>query len=124
MSGSSPDGASWDRYRSDNFATVKPEGQSAETWNWATDDTVMAATSGTGSVSRPSPSSTDEASISQKMLSATLGSVLNGLLGRRLYLCPYCRLVRGASEPGKILTTVFSDPSRCGSRQVAITIFN
>ncbi|KAL3467121.1 mitochondrial carrier domain-containing protein [Aspergillus heterothallicus] len=80
MSGSRPDGASWDRYRSDNFATVESEGQSAETWNWATDDTVMAATSGTGPASAPSPSPTGDASISQKMLSATLGSVLNGLL--------------------------------------------
>ncbi|KAL2856694.1 mitochondrial carrier domain-containing protein [Aspergillus pseudoustus] len=80
MSGSRPDGALWDRYRSDNFATVESESQLAEKWNWETDDTVMAATSGTGSVSTPNPSPTDDASISQKMLSATLGSVLNGLL--------------------------------------------
>ncbi|KAL2872543.1 putative mitochondrial carrier protein [Aspergillus lucknowensis] len=80
MSGPRPGGTSWDRYRSDNFATVESECQSAETWQWTTEDTAMAVNSGTGSVSTVNASSTDDASIAQKMVSATLGSVLTGLL--------------------------------------------
>ncbi|KAL4878972.1 mitochondrial carrier domain-containing protein [Aspergillus karnatakaensis] len=79
MSGPRTGGASWDRYRSNNF-TVESEGQSAETWHWKTDDTVMAATPGTGSGSTADASSVGEASIVQKMVSATCGSVLTGLL--------------------------------------------
>ncbi|KAL4807294.1 mitochondrial carrier domain-containing protein [Aspergillus unguis] len=78
MSAPGTQGTSWDRYRSNNLTTVEPESHSAETWN-AAQDTVMAATSGTGSAS-VNGSPAGEASISQKMISATFGSVLTGLL--------------------------------------------
>ncbi|KAI9370894.1 mitochondrial carrier domain-containing protein [Aspergillus egyptiacus] len=82
MSASRTNGTSWDRHRLDNFSTIESEGRSAETWHWVAEDTVMAATSGTRSVSTvgASVSATEEASITQKMVSATFGSVLTGLL--------------------------------------------
>ncbi|KAL5343813.1 mitochondrial carrier domain-containing protein [Aspergillus crustosus] len=76
MSGPRAGGASWDRYRSNNLSTVEPEGHSAETWNWETDSTVMAATPGIGSASPVDASTIGDASIMQKMISATCGSVL------------------------------------------------
>ncbi|KAL4917161.1 mitochondrial carrier domain-containing protein [Aspergillus aurantiobrunneus] len=80
MSGPDPQGTSWDRYRSNDPTNVEFEGHSAETWNWAAEDTVMAATSGTGSVSPADASAAGDVSIAQKMVSATCGSVLTGLL--------------------------------------------
>ncbi len=85
MSDSGTQGTSWDRNRSNNPTGVEPEGRSAETWNTA-EDTFMAATSGTGSASTVNASAVGDASISQKMVSATCGSVLTGLLGRQLDL--------------------------------------
>ncbi|KAL4867445.1 hypothetical protein BDV12DRAFT_120921 [Aspergillus spectabilis] len=80
MSGPRTGGASWDRNRTNNSTTVESEGQSAETWHWETDDTVMAVTPGTGLDSTADASTIGDASIVQKMVSATCGSVLTGLL--------------------------------------------
>ncbi|KAL4790428.1 mitochondrial carrier domain-containing protein [Aspergillus venezuelensis] len=80
MSDSGTQGTSWDRYRSNNLAHVDSEGHLAETWNWAAENTDMAATSGTGSAPTADASPAGEASIMQKMVSATCGSILTGLL--------------------------------------------
>ncbi|KAL4777639.1 mitochondrial carrier domain-containing protein [Aspergillus nidulans var. acristatus] len=80
MSSPGTQGTSWDRYRSNDLTGIELDGHSAETWNWAAEDTDMAATSGTGSVSTVEASPAGEVSITQKMVSATCGSVLTGLL--------------------------------------------
>ncbi|KAL4785476.1 mitochondrial carrier domain-containing protein [Aspergillus varians] len=80
MSDPGPQGTSWDRYRPNISPSVESEGHSAETWNWAAEDTLMATTSGAGTASTVDANSAGDASIFQKMGSATCGSVLTGLL--------------------------------------------
>ncbi|KKK13436.1 hypothetical protein P175DRAFT_0483622 [Aspergillus ochraceoroseus IBT 24754] len=81
MSASRTDGTFQDRYRSDDFTGVGSEGHSAETWPWAGEDTIMAGTSGTGMASAPVASGkNDDPSLTQRMVSATCGSVLTALL--------------------------------------------
>ncbi|KAB8231852.1 putative mitochondrial carrier protein [Aspergillus alliaceus] len=69
-----------DRYRSDVLTTTRLEAHATESWPWI-EDRAMAATSGTGNSPAPDASGTnDHVSIAQKMVSATLGSVLTNLL--------------------------------------------
>lgn len=74
-----------DRYRShDTLAAVGFQRDSAESWH-SFETTNMAATSGTGSLPGPDAGELerkDDVSLSQRMVSATSGSILTNLLGK------------------------------------------
>ncbi|KAF7587153.1 hypothetical protein BBP40_007661 [Aspergillus hancockii] len=81
MSDYRPDITREDRYRSDVLTTLGSEENTAESWPWIEYKT-MATNSGTGSTPAPDASENNEnVSIVQKMVSATCGSILTGLLG-------------------------------------------
>ncbi|KAF9883818.1 hypothetical protein FE257_002755 [Aspergillus nanangensis] len=86
MSGVRSVPASADRYRSEDPNTLGyQENLASESWNWAEEHTKMAATTGTRTVPAPaSTGSNNNASLTQRMVSATCGSILTGLLATPL----------------------------------------
>ena len=83
MSAIRTDLAPGDRYRSDSLSSVGQERNLGESWPLIKDITTMAATSGTGSVPAPGATQkTEDVSIAQRMVSATIGSFFTNILGR------------------------------------------
>lgn len=83
MSGTGSDLARGDRYRSGwETSGSGTTGNSNETWQYPEDSTTMSATSGT-SAAPAANQATEGISISQRMVSATCGSILTSCLGER-----------------------------------------
>ncbi|PWY93167.1 membrane transporter [Aspergillus sclerotioniger CBS 115572] len=81
MSAIRTDLAPGDRYRSDGLSSVVQERNLGESWPLIKDTTTMAATSGTGSVPAPGATQkTENVSIAQRMVSATIGSFFTNIL--------------------------------------------
>lgn len=92
MSGARSDPAPGDRYRPGDLVWAGKDKDSLESWNWTKDSTM---TTPSRTVSAPSPDASrknENISISQRMVSATCGSILTNLLGKGIASCDLAQM--------------------------------